>query len=190
MSTAMCGGRTGCMSGSPSAPPGRHSYPGMLDNMVAGGQPAGLSLMENVVKEAGEEAGIPCAVAGTARPRRRRHLLPGDRSGPAPRHTLCVRPRASRRVPAPQQRRRGSLLRALARRRGSPKPSGTHRGSSSTAISSSSTSSSAAASSARKTRTIRPSSPASAPRSPSTPGGCGRLFRHGRGGRLRWSTMS
>lgn len=47
---------------------GRHSYPGMLDNMVAGGQPAGLSLMENVVKEAGEEAGIPSALAGTARP--------------------------------------------------------------------------------------------------------------------------
>ena len=47
---------------------GRHSYPGMLDNMVAGGQPAGLSLMENVVKEAGEEASIPPALAGTARP--------------------------------------------------------------------------------------------------------------------------
>ncbi len=47
---------------------GRHSYPGMLDNMVAGGQPAGLSLRENVIKEAAEEAGIPRALAGTARP--------------------------------------------------------------------------------------------------------------------------
>ena len=47
---------------------GRHSYPGMLDNMVAGGQPAGLSLRENVIKEAAEEAGIPSALAGTARP--------------------------------------------------------------------------------------------------------------------------
>ena len=47
---------------------GRHSYPGMLDNMVAGGQPAGLSLMENVAKEAAEEAGIPAALAGRARP--------------------------------------------------------------------------------------------------------------------------
>ena len=47
---------------------GRHSYPGMLDNMVAGGQPAGLSLMENVVKEAAEEAGIPEALAQRARP--------------------------------------------------------------------------------------------------------------------------
>ena len=34
-------------------------YPGMLDHMVAGGQPAGLTLMENVVKECEEEAGIP-----------------------------------------------------------------------------------------------------------------------------------
>ena len=47
---------------------GRHSYPGMLDNMVAGGQPAGLSLKENVVKEAAEEAGIPEALAQRARP--------------------------------------------------------------------------------------------------------------------------
>ena len=47
---------------------GRHSYPGMLDNMVAGGQPAGLSLMENVIKEAAEEAGIPEALAGRVRP--------------------------------------------------------------------------------------------------------------------------
>ena len=37
--------------------------PGKLDNMVAGGQPAGLSLTENLVKEAGEEAGIPRALA-------------------------------------------------------------------------------------------------------------------------------
>ncbi len=33
--------------------------PDMWDNMVAGGQPAGLSLMENIIKECGEEAGIP-----------------------------------------------------------------------------------------------------------------------------------
>ncbi len=47
---------------------GRPTWPGMLDNMVAGGQPAGLGLIENVVKEAGEEAGIPEALARTARP--------------------------------------------------------------------------------------------------------------------------
>lgn len=34
-------------------------YPGMLDHIVAGGQPAGLGLMENVVKECEEEAGVP-----------------------------------------------------------------------------------------------------------------------------------
>lgn len=40
----------------------KSKYPGMLDHMVAGGQPAGLSLMDNVIKECEEEAGIPEAV--------------------------------------------------------------------------------------------------------------------------------
>jgi hypothetical protein len=31
----------------------------MLDHLVAGGQPAGLGLLENVIKECEEEAGIP-----------------------------------------------------------------------------------------------------------------------------------
>jgi 8-oxo-dGTP pyrophosphatase MutT (NUDIX family) len=42
--------------------------PGKLDNMVAGGQPAGLSLEENVIKEAREEASLPEALARQARP--------------------------------------------------------------------------------------------------------------------------
>jgi len=42
--------------------------PGKLDHLVAGGQPYGLGLMENVIKEAGEEAGVPPALAATARP--------------------------------------------------------------------------------------------------------------------------
>ncbi|MBM3541249.1 MAG: DUF4743 domain-containing protein [Alphaproteobacteria bacterium] len=42
------------------------TFPGMLDNMVAGGQPIGLSLFENLVKECGEEAGIPPALARRA----------------------------------------------------------------------------------------------------------------------------
>ena len=37
----------------------KSKYPGMLDHIVAGGQPAGMSLMDNVVKECLEEAGIP-----------------------------------------------------------------------------------------------------------------------------------
>lgn len=37
----------------------KSKFPGYLDHIVAGGQPAGLSLMENVVKECMEEAGIP-----------------------------------------------------------------------------------------------------------------------------------
>jgi 8-oxo-dGTP pyrophosphatase MutT (NUDIX family) len=42
--------------------------PGKLDNMVAGGQPAGLSLIENLAKEAAEEAGIPRELALRAKP--------------------------------------------------------------------------------------------------------------------------
>ncbi|KAA5606686.1 DUF4743 domain-containing protein [Roseospira marina] len=42
--------------------------PGRLDNMVAGGQAVGLGLMENVLKECAEEAGLTPDVAGGARP--------------------------------------------------------------------------------------------------------------------------
>jgi isopentenyldiphosphate isomerase len=46
------------------------TFPGMLDNLVAGGQPAGISLMDNLVKECGEEADI-------AEPLARRAVLTG-----------------------------------------------------------------------------------------------------------------
>lgn len=42
--------------------------PGKLDNMVAGGMPIGISLADNVVKEAAEEASVSEALAATARP--------------------------------------------------------------------------------------------------------------------------
>lgn len=42
--------------------------PNKLDNMVAGGQPSDLSLADNLIKEAAEEADIPAALAATARP--------------------------------------------------------------------------------------------------------------------------
>jgi 8-oxo-dGTP pyrophosphatase MutT (NUDIX family) len=41
--------------------------PGKLDNMVAGGLGAGYSAWETVLKEAGEEAGVPDSVASRAR---------------------------------------------------------------------------------------------------------------------------
>lgn len=41
-------------------------WPGKLDQMVAGGQPVGLGLLENVIKEAEEEANIPLALAQQA----------------------------------------------------------------------------------------------------------------------------
>jgi len=42
--------------------------PGKLDNLVAGGQPMGLTLAENLVKEAEEEAGLPAPLALRAVP--------------------------------------------------------------------------------------------------------------------------
>jgi isopentenyldiphosphate isomerase len=43
------------------------TYPGQLDNTVAGGQPAGIGLHDNLVKECGEEAAIPPEIARNAR---------------------------------------------------------------------------------------------------------------------------
>lgn len=37
----------------------KSKFPGMLDHIVAGGQPAGMGLLDNVIKECLEEAGIP-----------------------------------------------------------------------------------------------------------------------------------
>lgn len=39
--------------------PEKGTYPGELDHLVAGGQPVGLGLRENMIKECAEEAGIP-----------------------------------------------------------------------------------------------------------------------------------
>lgn len=44
----------------------RPRSPGKLDQLVAGGQPAGLSLRDNLVKECGEEASIRPELAGRA----------------------------------------------------------------------------------------------------------------------------
>ena len=47
---------------------GKQTYPGMLDNMIAGGQPIGIGLKENVIKEAAEEAAVPRDLASHAIP--------------------------------------------------------------------------------------------------------------------------
>lgn len=46
----------------------RYICPDKLDNIVAGGQPVGLSLQENLIKECAEEAAIPVDIAQQARP--------------------------------------------------------------------------------------------------------------------------
>lgn len=42
--------------------------PGKLDQIVAGGQPGGISLKDNLIKECGEEAAIPPHIAATSMP--------------------------------------------------------------------------------------------------------------------------
>ncbi|PSS36251.1 Nudix hydrolase [Actinidia chinensis var. chinensis] len=44
------------------------TYPGMLDHLVAGGLPHGISCGENLVKECEEEAGIPSSISNGAIP--------------------------------------------------------------------------------------------------------------------------
>ena len=44
------------------------TYPGLFDQMVAGGQPAGLSFADNVRKECEEEASLPPEVVAAVRP--------------------------------------------------------------------------------------------------------------------------
>ena len=46
----------------------KSTWPGMLDHIVAGGQPFGIGLMDNVIKECEEEANIPRDIAATAKP--------------------------------------------------------------------------------------------------------------------------
>ena len=43
------------------------TYPGELDNTVAGGHPEGLTIRQNIIKECDEEASIPEALASQAR---------------------------------------------------------------------------------------------------------------------------
>jgi hypothetical protein len=47
---------------------GKQTFPNELDNMIAGGQPVGISLQENVIKEAWEEAAVPADLAARAHP--------------------------------------------------------------------------------------------------------------------------
>ena len=59
-------GRNGVEMWIPRRSRSKPTYPGMLDNFVAGGQPIGIGLMDNVIKEAEEEAGVPPGLAARA----------------------------------------------------------------------------------------------------------------------------
>lgn len=58
--------------------------PGQYDNLVAGGQPAGLSLTDNLLKEAREEADLPPELARQARPVGIIHYVMEKKSGLKP----------------------------------------------------------------------------------------------------------
>lgn len=68
--------------------PSKSTWPGMLDHIVAGGQPYGLSVEENVLKECGEEAGISPELAATAIPTSAVSYTGVDESGRLKRDSL------------------------------------------------------------------------------------------------------
>lgn len=48
--------------------PNKGTFPGKLDNMVAGGLPHGISLVENLAKECAEEASVPAELIQCVKP--------------------------------------------------------------------------------------------------------------------------
>jgi hypothetical protein len=90
----------------------KSTYPGMLDNTVAGGQPVGIGIFENLIKECAEEASIPEALA-------RRALPAGSVSSPTSssastsncRRISCRAPRMARWKDTNSGRRRASWRR-------------------------------------------------------------------------------
>ncbi len=56
-------------------------WPGKYDQMVAGGQGIGISLMENVIKESAEEADIPAEIASQAQQRTTLHYCTSTSRG-------------------------------------------------------------------------------------------------------------
>jgi len=67
----------------------KETCPGMLDHLAAGGQPVGIDRLDNVVKECGEEAGVPPELARNARFVRELHYCCETASGLKP-DTIAV----------------------------------------------------------------------------------------------------
>lgn len=65
------------------------TFPGMLDNMVAGGQPIGIGLRENMIKECGEEADIPPDIARNVVPVGMISYTHAPKEGCKPDHMFC-----------------------------------------------------------------------------------------------------
>ncbi|MDP6121564.1 MAG: hypothetical protein QF450_09225 [Rhodospirillales bacterium] len=69
--------------------------PGKLDQLVAGGQPAGATLRDNLINECAEEVSLSQALAAQSGAGRRRNLLRRTRRGAAPRRAVQLRPGTS-----------------------------------------------------------------------------------------------
>ena len=67
------------------------TYPGKLDNMVAGGHPLGISAFDNLLKECYEEAGIPPEIARNGAAYRDNQLPDGRSVRPQTTHILYLR---------------------------------------------------------------------------------------------------
>ena len=65
------------------------SFPGAWDNTVAGGQPTGLTLLDNVIKECAEEASIPRDLAARAMPTEAITYVREDDTGLKPDTLFC-----------------------------------------------------------------------------------------------------
>lgn len=65
------------------------TYAGLWDNTVAGGQPVGLSLRENLIKECGEEASMPAALAERAVATSTLRYVRADETGLKPDTLFC-----------------------------------------------------------------------------------------------------
>lgn len=65
------------------------TYAGLWDNTVAGGQPVGLSLRENLIKECGEEASMPAELAARAVATSTLRYVRADETGLKPDTLFC-----------------------------------------------------------------------------------------------------
>ena len=131
----MCRRRDGLHVWVPRRSYDKPTFPGELDNTVAGGQPAGIGLHENLIKECAEEASIPRALAAQAKAVSFVAYL--HQSGPQlkPDVMTCFDLELPEDFTPTAHRRRGPFASSCGRSRASSRPCATPPSSNTTAIS-------------------------------------------------------